>query len=107
MTALVPLPIVVPLVAAAISIVVGRWRVVQRLVSVVALTGVLGVSIALLIAADDDGFVVHRAGDWPASGLGVPGDDRKPRRGLIAAAPRRRAESCGPRAVTGPGPERR
>lgn len=66
MSALVPLPVVVPLAAAALSIVFGRWRVVQQILSVAALTGVVGVSIALLVGAEDRGFVVHRAGGWPA-----------------------------------------
>jgi multicomponent Na+:H+ antiporter subunit D len=66
-SSLVPLPIVVPLLSAAISIVVGRWRTAQRVISVIALTGVLAVSVALLVGADDDGFVVHRSGGWPAS----------------------------------------
>ena len=66
MSALVPLPVAIPLIAAAVSIIGGRWRAFQRFVSVTALTAVLGVSIALLIAADDDGVVVHRGGGWPA-----------------------------------------
>ncbi len=70
MSALVPLPIVIPLIAAAISIIGGRWRTLQRIVSITALTAVLGVSVALLVAADADGFVVHRAGGWPAP-LGI------------------------------------
>jgi hypothetical protein len=36
-------------------------------VSVVALSASFGVSVALLVAADDTSFVVHRAGGWPAS----------------------------------------
>ena len=67
MSALVPLPIVIPLIAAAIAILAGRWRAVQRVVSVVALSASFGVSIALLVAADDSSFVVHRSGGWPAS----------------------------------------
>ena len=70
MNSLVPLPLAIPLVAAALSILTGRWRNVQRLISITALTAVLGVSIALLVGADDDGFVVHRAGGWPAP-LGI------------------------------------
>ncbi len=70
MNALVPLPVAIPLVGAAISIVGGRWRWFQRIVSVSALTAVLAVTVALLIGADDDGLVVHRAGGWPAP-LGI------------------------------------
>jgi multicomponent Na+:H+ antiporter subunit D len=64
---LVPLPIVMPLVGAALCVLVGRWRNAQRAISLVALTAALGVSIALLVGADDQGIVVHRAGGWPAS----------------------------------------
>ncbi|HSJ90686.1 MAG TPA: proton-conducting transporter membrane subunit, partial [Ilumatobacter sp.] len=67
MTALVPLPIVIPLVGAAIAILAGRWRAAQRVVSIVALSASFGVSVALLVAADDSTFVVHRSGGWPAS----------------------------------------
>ena len=67
MSALVPLPIVIPLLGAALAILAGRWRAVQRVVSVVALSTSFGVSVALLVAADDSSFVVHRSGGWPAS----------------------------------------
>jgi multicomponent Na+:H+ antiporter subunit D len=70
MNSLVPLPLAIPLAAAALSILTGRWRNVQRLISITALTAVLGVSIALLIGADADGFVVHRSGGWRAP-LGI------------------------------------
>ncbi len=70
MTGLVPLPVAIPLIAAAASILGGRWRVFQRTVSLLSLTAVLAVSIVLLAGADDDGFVVHRSGGWPAP-LGV------------------------------------
>jgi len=70
MSTLVPLPVVIPILAAAISVVFGRWRLLQRVVSVVALTAVLGVSVALLIGADADGFIVHRSGGWSAP-LGI------------------------------------
>lgn len=66
MSTLVPLTIAIPLLAAAITIVVGRWRWLQRIIAVAALTAVLGISIALLIGADDQGYVIHRDGGWPA-----------------------------------------
>jgi multicomponent Na+:H+ antiporter subunit D len=65
-SALVPLPILIPLAAAAVCVLTGRWRRLQRVVSVTALTAVTGVAVALLVAADDRGFVVHRAGGWSA-----------------------------------------
>ena len=66
MTSLVPLPIVIPILAAALSIVFGRWRSAQRLISIVALSAMSVVAIVLLVGADDDGYLVHRAGGWPA-----------------------------------------
>ncbi len=70
MNALIPLPILVPLLAAALSITFGVSRLAQRLLSLVALTGLLGISIALLVEADDDGAVVTQAGGWRAP-LGI------------------------------------
>ena len=70
MTSLVPLPVAIPLLAAALSVIGGRWRPLQRVISIVALGSCLAVSIALLAGADDDGFVVHRSGGWPAP-LGI------------------------------------
>jgi multicomponent Na+:H+ antiporter subunit D len=66
MSALVPLTIAIPLLAAAVSILFGRWRWVQRIIAVTALTALFGISIALLIGADNQGFVIHRDGGWPA-----------------------------------------
>ena len=67
MSSLVPLPIVIPILAAAVSIMVGHWRVAQRVISVVALTATLAISVGLLVGADNAGYVVHQAGDWPAT----------------------------------------
>ncbi|MEL6891412.1 MAG: Na+/H+ antiporter subunit D [Actinomycetota bacterium] len=67
MSALVPLPILIPLLAAALSVLLGRWRVAQRLLSIVTLSSVLAISVALLVEADNGGIVVHRSGGWPAS----------------------------------------
>lgn len=66
MTSLVPLPVVLPILGAAVSIIGGRVRWWQRSVSITTLLAVLGVSIALLVEADREGMVVHRAGGWPA-----------------------------------------
>ncbi|TVR24681.1 MAG: Na+/H+ antiporter subunit D [Ilumatobacter sp.] len=66
MSQLVPLPIVLPLLGAALSVVFGRWHGFQRLVGVVCLSTSLVISIVLLVAADDTGFVVAQGGGWPA-----------------------------------------
>lgn len=69
-SALVPLPIVVPLLAAAITVVFGRYRVVQRTLALSALAANVGISIALLVQADDEGIVTMDAGGWAAP-LGI------------------------------------
>ena len=66
MSWLVPLPIVLPLVGAALSILVGRSRLAQRVIGVTILTAVVLVSAVLLLAVDGDGTIVAEAGDWPA-----------------------------------------
>ena len=70
MSALVALPIVLPLVAAAASILVGRSRAAQRTIGLVTLAVVAGVAVALLLRVDADGPVVVEAGGWPAP-LGI------------------------------------
>lgn len=67
---LVPLPIVVPLFAAALTVMFGRWRAVQRVIALAALSGVVGVSIALLVQADDEAIITMDAGGWAAP-LGI------------------------------------
>jgi multicomponent Na+:H+ antiporter subunit D len=63
---LVALPVLVPLIAAGVSVLVGRWRTAQRVVAVLALTIMTAVSIALLISVDRDGMLVVQAGGRPA-----------------------------------------
>ncbi|MEL0283220.1 MAG: proton-conducting transporter membrane subunit, partial [Ilumatobacter sp.] len=67
---LVPLPIVLPLLGAAVTVVAGRWRALQRAVSVTALAAVVVISILLLVEADREGHVVQVAGGWSAP-LGI------------------------------------
>ena len=70
MDALIPLPIVLPLLGAAVSILVGRYRNIQRFISLAVLATTTGVSIALLVKADEQAVVVTQAGGWPAP-LGI------------------------------------
>jgi len=63
---LLPLPVLLPLIGAALSILVGRSRLVQRAISLSVLTAVVGIAVAILIAADEDGVVSTQAGDWYA-----------------------------------------
>ena len=66
MSTLVPLPIVLPLLAAALTVILGRYRVAQRVISVGAIGAITAVAVALLIDADDSGPVVAQAGGWSA-----------------------------------------
>ena len=70
MNALLVLPILLPLLGAAVSILAGRSRTVQRVISVAVLTTVIVLSIVLLVKVDQDGIVAVQAGGWPAP-LGI------------------------------------
>lgn len=66
MTALIALPVLLPLLGAALSVGLGRSRAAQRLVGVVTLTAVTGISAALLLRVDDQGTTAVQAGGWDA-----------------------------------------
>lgn len=68
--ALVALPIVLPLLGAALSVILGVWRQVQRWITLVTLAAVVVISIMLLVEADEAGYVVQSAGGW-AVPLGI------------------------------------
>jgi multicomponent Na+:H+ antiporter subunit D len=70
MTALLTLPIMVPLLGAGLSILLGGSRRVQRAVALTSLTAVAGLAVALLVTVDRDGPVATQGGGWPAP-LGV------------------------------------
>jgi multicomponent Na+:H+ antiporter subunit D len=63
---LVPLPIVLPLLGAAVSILVGRSRVAQRVVGLGVLAALVVISVVLLVQVDQDGTIVAEAGGWRA-----------------------------------------
>jgi multicomponent Na+:H+ antiporter subunit D len=65
-TWLLPLPIVLPLLGAAVSILVGRSRLAQRVVGLAVLVALVAVAVALLVRVDRDGTMVAEAGGWPA-----------------------------------------
>ena len=67
---LVAVPVVLPLLGAAVSILVGRSRLAQRVLGVGVLATVVVASAVLLVVVDRDGTIVARAGDWPAP-LGI------------------------------------
>lgn len=66
MSWLVPVPVVLPLVGAALSILVGRSRVAQRAIGVTVLATLVVVAVVLAVEVDRNGTVVVEAGDWPA-----------------------------------------
>jgi multicomponent Na+:H+ antiporter subunit D len=70
MRALLPLPVLLPLLAAAVSILVGRSRRWQRIVSITTLSAVVGLAVAILVRVDRDGPLATQAGDWGAP-LGI------------------------------------
>ncbi|MEV0152313.1 Na+/H+ antiporter subunit D [Micromonospora sp. NPDC050686] len=66
MSELLPLPVVVPLLGAALTLLLPRWPRAQRTVSVVALGTNLVVASLLLVRAYRVGPVVTQVGGWPA-----------------------------------------
>ncbi|MBW4705522.1 MULTISPECIES: Na+/H+ antiporter subunit D [unclassified Micromonospora] len=66
MTALLPFPVVVPLLGAALTLILVNRPRLQRTVSVVALGTNLVVAVLLLVRAHRDGPVVTEVGGWPA-----------------------------------------
>lgn len=70
MSWLVPVPIVLPLIGTALSVLFGRTRQVQRVIGVTILAILVVVAVVLLVAVDRDGTIVTSAGGWPAP-LGI------------------------------------
>lgn len=66
MRQLLPLPVVVPLLGAALTLILANLPRAQRTVSVVALSANLVVAVALLVQAYRHGPVVTQVGGWPA-----------------------------------------
>ena len=66
MTWLVPVPIVLPLAGAALSILVGRSRAAQRSIGIGVLAALVVISIVLLVEIDTNGTLVAEAGGWSA-----------------------------------------
>jgi multicomponent Na+:H+ antiporter subunit D len=64
------LPIVLPLLGAALSILSGRSRRVQRAISLTSLVAVLAIAVVLLVEVDRNGPVTVQAGGWAAP-LGI------------------------------------
>ncbi|WP_148571393.1 Na+/H+ antiporter subunit D [Nocardioides caldifontis] len=63
--ALVALPVIVPLLAAGLSLVLVRRPSLQRMVSIIALVAVAAVAAVLVVRADQDGPQALWIGGWP------------------------------------------
>ena len=75
MTALVALPVLLPLLAAALSLMTGRAPGVQRGIGVVVLAAVVGIAGWLLVLADTHGPVVLQLGGYaPPFGITLIAD---------------------------------
>lgn len=68
--ALIPLPVLIPALAAAATLVAGRRPQLQRLITQFALSAVVVVCAVLVYLADRDGTLVLHVGGW---GQSVPG----------------------------------
>jgi multicomponent Na+:H+ antiporter subunit D len=64
------IPIVLPLLAAGVSLALFRQPILQRFVGIVVLTASLAASIALLVHVHNEGFAVVEVGGWQAP-LGI------------------------------------
>jgi multicomponent Na+:H+ antiporter subunit D len=63
---LLPLPIAVPLLGAAVSLLLRRHLVAQRVLGVLVTAATLAISIALVVLVDHDGIASTDVGGWPA-----------------------------------------
>ncbi len=68
---LMPLPVLIPLVAAALTLIAGRKPRLQRLIALAALTGVLVVCAVLLYLTDRDGTQALHVGGWSPTDAGL------------------------------------
>jgi len=63
---LLVLPVLLPLLAAALCILTGSSRAAQRSIGVTTLAVLVPISIAILVRVDDRGVLVVQGGNWPA-----------------------------------------
>ncbi|MXG88215.1 Na+/H+ antiporter subunit D [Nocardioides flavescens] len=73
-SALVPLPVVLPLLGSGAALMMSRWPRAQRMVSVVVLAAVVVVAALLLVAADREGPQVVWLGGWRELGIALVAD---------------------------------
>ncbi|MGD9618832.1 MAG: Na+/H+ antiporter subunit D [Mycolicibacterium sp.] len=70
-TVLTPLPVLIPMLAAAVTLFAGRRPRLQRATTVLALSLVVVVSSALLMLADRDGTIALQVGGWGPTEAGM------------------------------------
>jgi multicomponent Na+:H+ antiporter subunit D len=63
---LLPLPVLLPMLGAALTIVGSRSATLQRVVGIVVLAAVAALAGVLLVATDQQGPIVAEIGGWPA-----------------------------------------
>ncbi|WP_174398815.1 Na+/H+ antiporter subunit D [Mycolicibacterium sphagni] len=68
---LMPLPVLIPLVSAALTLIAGRRPRLQRLIALVALSGVLAVCAVLVYLTDRDGTQALHVGGWGPTDAGL------------------------------------
>jgi multicomponent Na+:H+ antiporter subunit D len=68
---LTPLPVLIPMIAAAATLVAGRRPRVQRLIALLALSAVVVVCAGLVYLADRDGTIAVQVGGWGESEPGM------------------------------------
>ncbi|HEX4902977.1 MAG TPA: proton-conducting transporter membrane subunit [Acidimicrobiales bacterium] len=62
----IALPFALPLLGAAVSVLVGRSRAAQRAIGIGTLVALLGVAVRMVVGADDHDRLTTQAGGWPA-----------------------------------------
>ena len=68
---LTPLPVLIPTIAAALTLIAGRRPRLQRAIALAALSVVVAVCAALLYLADRDGTLALNVGGWGQSVAGM------------------------------------
>ncbi len=66
MTTLATLPVIIPLVAAALTLLMPRHLTAKRVIGLIASTASVVVAATLLVVVDDQGAVVVEVGQWTA-----------------------------------------
>jgi multicomponent Na+:H+ antiporter subunit D len=66
MRVLLPLPVVLPLLGAGLSMAAGRHRWIQRIISIAVLSTTSAVAVAILVHADRQGPAATFMGGWKA-----------------------------------------